>query len=293
MNKITGLITPLLTPFTIDGDIAEELFPPFLNFLKPYTNGFFICGSFGSGMLLEAFDRKRVLEMVMRANTDPQKKIIVHVGTTSTASTIELAQHAQEHGAQALAAVVPFYYPHSDAEILFHFKSLLENTDLPVYLYDYPSYTNRKVELDLFENLIKVGVHGVKDTTGSLDALKERITHIPASQCDYVIGTESLFVPAYALGVRGCISGLSNAFPDMVSSLTNALEKNDVKDTQSCQEKIQLVKNLIKNYPKMAAFYAILTMRGVHCGRTLAPFGELDESDWDTLHRALSELKLL
>ena len=293
MKKITGLFTPLLTPFTNDGKIAEERFPSFIHFLKPYTRGYFVCGSFGSGMMLESSDRKKVLELVIRANDDPQKTIIAHVGTTSTVSTIELANHAQEAGAQILAALVPYYYPHTDTEILFHFKSLLESTDLPVYLYDYPSYANRKIDLDLFEKLISLGVQGVKDTTGSLDALQERIQHIPVSQCDYILGTESLLAPAYKLGVRGCISGLSNVFPEMVATLFPALEKDDNENVEHCYERINPVKALIKKHPKMAAFYAIMEMRGISCGRTLPPFGELTPSDRDSLHKALSEMNLI
>ncbi len=293
MNRIIGLITPLLTPFANDGKVAEELFPPLLRFSKQYTSGYFVCGSFGSGMMMELSERKKALELIIQANDDPQKLIIAHVGTTSTVSTIELANHAQEHGAQMLAALVPYYYPHTDAEILFHFRSLLESTDLPVYLYDYPSYANRKIDLDLFERLIALGVQGVKDTTGSLDALRERIQHIPASQCDYVVGTESLFVPAYELGVRGCISGLSNAFPEIVAALVHSLEKGNNEDIELYQNKIKSVKALIKNYPKMAAFYAILAMHGIPCGRTRGPFGELSQSDYNSIHKVLSEMSFL
>jgi len=293
MNKINGLITPLLTPFTKNGKIAEELFSPFIHFLQPFVSGYFVCGSFGSGMMMDLSERKKALELIIQANDDPHKMIIAHVGTTSTASTIDLANHAQEHGAHMLAALVPYYYPHTDTEILFHFKSLLENTDLPVYLYDYPAYANRKIELGLFEKLIALGITGVKDTTGSLDTLQERLKHIPASQCDYVIGTESLLAPAYELGVRGCISGLSNVFPEMVADLFQALEKDNTKDIELCQKKIQPVKNLMKDYSKMEAIYAMLAMRGIPCGKALAPFGELNQSDRDSIHNALVEMGLL
>lgn len=292
-NTIAGLITPILTPFTNDNKLAESLVNPFLQFLSPHINGYFVCGSFGSGMMMETPERKRILELVCASNATKEKMIIVHVGTTSTASTVELAAHAQEQGAQAIAAVVPYYYPHTDSAILAHFKTLLKATDLPVYLYDYPAYTNRKVGLELFEKLIALGVRGVKDTTGNLDAMKERLTRIPFSQCDYVIGTESLLVPAYAMGIRGCISGLSNAFPELVAGLFNALKLNDEAQILKYQDVIKEARQLMSRYAKMEAIYAILALRGIDCGKARAPFGFLDAESRESLRNALFSMNLL
>jgi len=276
-SKISSLITPILTPFSSDGRIAENFVSPFVQFLTLYTAGFFICGSFGSGVMMEIPEHQRMLELVVAANTGIQKQVITHIGTTSTHSTIEL----------------PYYYPHSDAAILTHFKAFLESTNLPVYLYDYPAYTNRKVDLDLFEKLIALAVCGVKDTSGSLDVLKKRIAHIPFSQCDYLIGTEALLVPAYKMGIRGCISGLSNAFPEIVAAFLQILNENALDEISHWQTVINAVRQFIKQYSKMEAIYAILAMRGVSCGNAGAPFGTLDRKSQGTLQEELIKMNLL
>lgn len=279
MEHIKGIVTPLLTPFLPNGDIAESLLPSFLNFLAPHVNGFFVCGSFGSGMMMEIPQRKRILELVSAQNVELHRLVIAHVGTTSTVSTIDLAQHAQQHGAHALAAVLPYYYPHTENAILNHFRSLLENTDLPVYLYDYPSYIHRDISLELFEQLVELGVCGVKDTSGKLDAMQERMQSISPTGCDYLVGTEAILVPAYEIGIRGCISGLSNVLPELVSALFEALEAGLQEEVLHIQTVIFFVRQLMRRYSKMEASYAILKMRGVDCGLPRAPFGAMRESD--------------
>lgn len=279
MEHIKGIVTPVLTPFLPNGDIAESLLPSFLKFLTPYVNGFFVCGSFGSGMMMEIPQRKQMLELVSFQNTELHRLVIAHVGTTSTASTIDLAQHAQQHGAHALAAVLPYYYPHTNNAILYHFRSLLESTDLPVYLYDYPSYIHHEVSLELFEKLIELGVCGVKDTSGKLDAMQKRMQSIPPTRCDYLVGTEAILVPAHEIGIRGCISGLSNVFPELVNALFKALESDFQEEILHIQTIIFFIRQLMRQYSKMEASYAILQMRGVNCGIPRTPFGAMNESD--------------
>jgi len=279
MEHLKGIITPILTPFLPNGEIAETLIPDFLKFLTPHVSGFFVCGSFGSGMMMEIPQRKTMLELVTSQNIALHKLVIAHVGTTNTASTVDLAQHAQQHGAHALAAVLPYYYPHTDDAIISHFKSLLDNTDLPVYLYDYPSYIHREVNLDLFEKLIELGVCGVKDTSGKLDAMQERIACIPLSQCDYLVGTEAILTAAYEIGIRGCISGLSNVFPELVSALYQALGSTLQEESLHIQTIIFFIRQLMRQYSKMEASYAILKMRGTDCGLPRAPFGTMSESE--------------
>ena len=55
-------------------------------------------------------DRKRAAEIIID-QVNGRIPVIVHVGTTSTKDTVDLAQHAARSGATAVASIVPFYYP--------------------------------------------------------------------------------------------------------------------------------------------------------------------------------------
>ena len=58
--KLSGIIPPLLTPFKENGEVDIDRIPPLVDFLKPYVQGFFVCGTYGSGVMMNVEERKRV-----------------------------------------------------------------------------------------------------------------------------------------------------------------------------------------------------------------------------------------
>lgn len=54
-------------------------------------------------------ERKQVAEMWIPAAKKAGVFAIIHIGATSIAESRELAQHAEANGADAIAAVPPFY----------------------------------------------------------------------------------------------------------------------------------------------------------------------------------------
>ena len=288
-----GIITPMLTPFDQQGEIKKDSIQSIVDFQAPHVSGFFVCGSFSSGMMMEIDERKQVLELITDANQKHNKILISHVGTTSTKATLELTKHAQQVGVQAVAALVPYYYPHSDDAILRHFEQLVKSTSLPVYFYDYPEYAGRKVDLPLLHQLVQVGVVGVKDTTGGIQTMQERIIELPVQKFDYMIGSESLLAEAFNLGVQACISGLSNAFPELAHALFLALSNHEQEESQRLQATINDVRKLMRIGPKMESIYAALHMRGVDCGLPRLPFNELPQDIYQKMQSGLSNLQLL
>ena len=73
----------------------------------------FVGGTYGSGVLMSLEERKRLLEIAI--DQAKEDNVIAHIGTTDTKSAIELACHAEEKGADAVAAIPPFYFGHDEA----------------------------------------------------------------------------------------------------------------------------------------------------------------------------------
>jgi len=291
--RLQGIISPILTPFDENGEIKANSIPKIVDSQAPHVRGFFVCGSFSSGMMMKIEERKRVLELVTAANQKHNKTLIAHIGTTSTKSCLELTRHAQQTGAHAVAALVPYYYPHNDQAILHHFGAIVDATDLPVYFYDYPEYTGRKVDVTLLQKMADLGVVGVKDTTGGIQTMRARLPVLPLQSFDYMIGSESLLAAAFRLGVRACISGLSNVFPEIVTALYQALIEQDQQEIQILEAQITRIRQLLRIGPKMEATYAALVMRGVDCGKPRLPFANLDEEIFQKLRQGLADLDVL
>ena len=85
-KELYGIIPPLTTPFTADGDVYEKGLREFVDFqIDKGSHGLFICGTYGSGPIMTLEERKKVHEIVVDQAQD-RVTIVAHVGTTSTST---------------------------------------------------------------------------------------------------------------------------------------------------------------------------------------------------------------
>lgn len=106
-NKlITGVLPALVTPLDHEGNVKTELAPVLIDmYAKQQADGLYMLGWTGEGQHLSVAKRKQWAEAVLKAagNTFP---IFVHVGyNENLQDSVELAAHAAEHGAYAVASV--------------------------------------------------------------------------------------------------------------------------------------------------------------------------------------------
>jgi len=106
--EIKGVITALIIPLTNDEEVIEEEFKKLVDFqIKHGIKGFFVTGTLGEGMKLPLETRKRAIEIAVE-HARGKVPVIAHVGTPNTKTTIELAKHAADIGADAISAMVHF-----------------------------------------------------------------------------------------------------------------------------------------------------------------------------------------
>ena len=92
MFKLQGVVPPMITPFDQQGELDVAKLEQLVDFLSERVNGLFICGSYGSGPLMNVEERKKVAEVCVKVS-DGRVKVIAHTGTTNTRDTVELARH--------------------------------------------------------------------------------------------------------------------------------------------------------------------------------------------------------
>ena len=100
-----------MTPLRDGGSaLDEEAFEPLVAFLAAGgLDGVFALGTTGEGILLSVAERRRAAELFVEASAG-RLAVAVHCGAQTTAETAELAAHAAEAGADAVAVIPPPYY---------------------------------------------------------------------------------------------------------------------------------------------------------------------------------------
>ncbi len=125
------------TPFTDDGTALSEVRLARLvrEVLKRPIEGVVVAPDAGEFWALTVDERKTLLEMVLR-EVRGAVPVWCHVSSLRTATSLDLAQHAERHGAAAALLMPPLYGTYDEAELVEHFRYVHQYLELPLVAID-------------------------------------------------------------------------------------------------------------------------------------------------------------
>jgi len=276
-----GIYPPVIASFTEDGDLYEKGIRNVIGYLMSEgVHGFFINGSYGSAILMTVEERKRVAEII-HDEVQGRLPIIAHVGSASTRATIELAKHAEGLGSAAVAAIAPYYYSgataYDESQIIRHYADIAASVRVPAFIYNNPRTSGYTLTSGLLAGLVDVGVLGMKDSSGSFTLLGEFNQAATRVNPDFACmsGSVGLMQPAYNIGIKGCVAGTANAFPELAVALYRALEAHDWKRSGELQNLVIAQRKLqAAGGFSPAGSYTFLKAKGIDCGTVRRPWRE-------------------
>lgn len=290
-RTLKGIIPPLITCFKKDGELDETTQRELTRFLAKHVDGFYPCGTYGSGPLMTLEERKRVAEIVVEEKG--KCAAIIHVGAANTRQSVELAQHAESIGADAVGAIPPYYYRYTADELLDHYRALLRAVKIPVLLYNNPGLSGNPISADMLATLADEGLAGVKDSAFDLVGFYMYLLKVQKPGFQFIIGTEAIAAPALDAGATAVISGLANVFPEFMASFYRTWTKGDPRKTGEAQLRVVKARAIMKYGPTLTMTYAILRMRGIAAGHPRAPYHDIPQAIYERAERELRQMGLL
>lgn len=217
-----GIFTALVSPMEEDGKLdLASLRRLVRHQLEQGIHGFYVGGSTGECFLLTREERKQLLETVI-ACVEGKATVIAHVGSMSTDEAIELAKHAESVQADAISAVVPFYYKIASAEIKRHYESIMQAVRLPMIIYHYPGATGVQLTIPFYEEMAKHSqCIGVKFTSLNLFEMQQI-----RAKCgdDFLIwnGHDEVYAGGALVAANGAIGSTFNIMPGIFTRMYEA-----------------------------------------------------------------------
>jgi len=293
--EFRGIIPPMMTAFTKDGEIYEKGTRAMVDFIVPHVQGLYPVGSYGSGPMMSIAERRRTAEIVVD-QTRGRVPVIVHVGCSDTKNTVDLARHAESIGAAAVGAVTPYYNEYDKEAIYVHFKTLLDSVGIPVFLYNNPKLSGNTPPMDIIKQLAKDGIAGIKDSTFDIVnyyhtamALKGEYPNL-----NLIIGTEAMLVAAFDAGAQAAVTGLGNVYPELVGQLYKEYQAGgDRRKMMETQMKVLRVRQITKFGLTVPTCHAVLELRGVDAGFPRMPFVPVSAEIKAKVKTELQKLQLL
>tara|TARA_B100000029_G_scaffold283923_1_gene277611 strand:- start:1472 stop:2359 length:888 start_codon:yes stop_codon:yes gene_type:complete len=223
-----GSITALITPLK-NGKIDEKSFQDFVEWqIKEGSHGLVPCGTTGESPTLTHNEHERVIDLCIEASSG-KVPIIAGTGSNSTDEAISLTRYAEGAGADAALVVTPYYNKPTQEGLYNHFKSINDNCNLPIIIYNIPGRSIVDVEINTMQKLSKLkNIVGVKDSSNDLTRPLQTIDKIGNKFCQ-ISGEDATVVPFLSQGGHGCISVTANIAPKLCSDLHNAWQKGNFK----------------------------------------------------------------
>jgi dihydrodipicolinate synthase/N-acetylneuraminate lyase len=250
---LRGAIAAAVTPLRDGGEaLDEDGFAPYVDFLAAAgLDGILALGTTGEGMLLPHDQRLRAAQLFVEAARE-RLAVAVHAGAQSTWETVELAAHAADIGADAVAAIGPPYFLLDEEELCAHFAAAARACEpTPFYVYEFAARSGYAVPLSVLQRLRQVAPNfrGLKVS----DAPWDRFAPYLVEGLDIFVGPEALIGEGIAAGAVGAVSALASAFPELVVAAVR----------EPANANLAQVRETIERFPFHSALKTVLGRRGI------------------------------
>lgn len=275
--RLQGSLTALITPMHADGKLDEKAFADLVEWqIAEGTEGLVPVGTTGESPTLSHDEHKRVVEICVETARG-RVPVVAGAGSNSTAEAIDLSRHAKKAGADATLIVTPYYNKPTQEGMYLHFKTIADEVDLPLIIYNIPPRSVVDMTPETMGRLAKhKNIIGVKDATANLARpLHQRMT----CGADFIqlSGEDHTALALMAAGGHGCISVTSNIAPRLCADMHKAWREGRIKDAMVIQDRLTPVHDAMfcETSPGPVKYAASLLGRGTDfCRLPMAPIAE-------------------
>ncbi|MGI6622722.1 MAG: dihydrodipicolinate synthase family protein [Acetivibrionales bacterium] len=285
-KHLTGIIAPVVTPWTKDEKLDEEAFRKQVRFIiDAGVHGISPAGSTGEGAMVRDEERNRMIQIIKEENHN-NIPIVAGIIRHSTRDAVKAAIEAKAEGANALMITPIQYLGGTDAEGNYRFyKAISDAVDLPIIIYNVVPQNEITPE-DAYHLLDIENVIGIKQSVGGIHAFMQMKTKCGDKGLMYA-ATDELMYTTYELGADGAIAAILGLFPALCVKLWDLKEEGNSKEALKLQEMIYPIwMNIIgSQFPRRLK--AALECIGRGCGESLSPLNAASEEEFEQIKAAV------
>lgn len=274
------IITAMVTPFDANGQINWDRTKALVDYLieEQKTDALVVSGTTGESPTLTDSEKLQLFEAVVRY-ADGRCKVIAGTGSNDTAHTVHLTREAEATGVDGLLLVTPYYNRPSQEGLYRHFKTVAEQTKLPVMLYNVPKRTGVSLTAETTLRLAELpNVLATKESSGDLAMIAEIIERAPQGFRVYS-GDDDLTLPMLACGASGVVSVASHVVGARMKAMVEAFLSGKVEESARMHRQLLPIFKGLFLFPSPAPVKYALQLHGQDVGGVRLPLVELSEEE--------------
>lgn len=283
----TGAGVAIITPMNKDGSVNYDKLAQLLDEqIDGGTDAIITCGTTGESATLSMEEHTRVIEFTVNY-VNHRIPVIAGTGSNETAIAVKMSVEAQQHGADALLIVTPYYNKTSQRGLIAHYTAIADSVDIPIIVYNVPSRTGCNIKPETLAVLCEhKNIVAVKEASGSLSAIA-KIRALCGDKLDVYSGNDDQITPIMSLGGKGVISVLSNVAPRVAHNIAAYCLEGKYEESAQLQiEWLDLINALFIDVNPIPVKEA-MNMMGKQVGECRLPLFAMSDSDKSVLHAAL------
>lgn len=293
LNKYHGVVVPMVTPVTKEGDIDVKAVERIIDNFAKYNVSALLMGTTGEGNSVAVEQGVKMIEAAAKAAAG---RITIYAGLAGNcvSEQMEAAKKFVAAGADVIAATLPCYYALTPEQMMKYYTDLADALTIPLMLYNITITTHMSIPVDVIEKLSHhPNIVGLKDSEDNQERMEE-ILRLVADRDDfaYFCGCAANSAKALSLGADGIVPSVGNYLPKMYADLFDAGVKGDIATAEDLQQKTIEIGKIntagLTLGQSLAGLKVIMKMVGLCDTFMLPPLTELDD---DTVKRIQEQAK--
>lgn len=275
--QLTGVWLPIITPF-LDDRIDYKSYKQLIDhYVDQGISGIIPLGTTGEVPTLSDYEFEEMIEKTLEYNKE-RLPIYVGVGGNYTAKVINKVKIAEKYNIDGILSVCPYYNKPNQEGIYRHFKSIAEETNLNIIVYNIPYRTGTNIDNETVYKLAELkNIIGLKDASGDLKQTMALLMN-PPKDFSILTGEDILFYLSLTMGGQGGILASSHLKTKMFVDVYNKVKENDTEGALKIWKELYSFIPLLFQEPNPAPIKYCLKEQGlITSSEVRLPLTEISE----------------
>ncbi|TWT66201.1 dihydrodipicolinate synthase family protein [Allorhodopirellula solitaria] len=230
-NRITGILTPNITPVDAEGRVDEERLREYVDWLiQRGVDGLYPNGSTGEFVRFTPQERRRIVQVVVD-QTAGRVPVLAGAAEANVEETIAACHAYGAMGVRAVAVVAPFYYQLSSDAVHAYFTQIARSVDVDVTLYNIPMFAS-PIDVETVTRLAleQPRIIGIKDSSGDLPNMLRMMAAIRPQRADFsfLTGWDASLAPMLIAGIDGGTNATSGVVPELTRAIHRSVREGSI-----------------------------------------------------------------
>lgn len=290
--KFEGIYTPVITPFSADGQIDKAAYAEVLEHLiDAGVHGVVVGGSTGE-YYAQTTEERLDLAATAKEIIGNRTALIVGTGAIRTEESVEYAKHAKSIGADAILVGSPPYALPTEKENAKHALTIDNAADLPIMLYNYPGRMSSFMGREYLDIVTKESKNfmSIKESSGDTAQLHRLACEYPSIQIS--CGWDDQALEFFAWGATSWTCAGSNFLPREHIALYEAcmIEKDFDKGRRIMAAMMPLM-DFLESGKFVQSIKQGCALVGLPTGDVRAPLQAMEEAEVAALKEVVTKLQ--